>query len=300
MKRSLTCIAILTAAILTVGSTTVPRTAQAADPTVDPAGSAVRIENCRIKPAVQITLSANQSGAITSVPQEGDHVESGQQILRLDDELARAAFAVAEKQAANDVDIRFAGMSSEVARLEHEQAMEVNLSLKGSIPITEVRRRKLEFDRSVLQIEKSKHEQAIAVLKQHEAAALLKTYSVAAPFEGTVAKVLKRQGEAVRQGEPVLELVDTRRVRVEGYIDVAHRLRITPGTPVLVERELIGDEPTPEPATGKIVFVDTVVQPVTRQIRVWADVDNSHGSLVSGLTATMTVVPGAAATTTTR
>lgn len=250
----------------------------------------IQLPNCRIKPEGQVTLSANQSGILAAVPKEGDQVESGQQVIQLDSELARTAVAVAERQAEIDVDIRFAEISSDVARLEYEQAKDVNMSSPGSIPLTEVRRRKLEYDRSLLQIEQSKHQQAVALLKLNEANAQLKTFSVAAPFAGTVTKVVKKAGESVRPGEPILELVSTRRVRVEGYIDASLRRKISPGTPVQVEGEKLDDEVL-QPAEGKIVFVDTVVQPVTRQIRICAEVDNSNESLVAGLTATMTVLP---------
>lgn len=250
----------------------------------------IKLLNCRIKPENQVTLSANQSGILATVPKEGDQVESGQLVVQLDSELARTAVAVAERQAEIDVDIRFAEISSDVARLEYEQAKEVNASIAGSIPLTEVRRRKLEYDRSLLQIEQSKHQQAVALLKLNEANAQLKTFSVIAPFAGAVTKVVKKTGEAVRPGEPVLELVNTRRVRIEGYIDASLRRRVAPGTPVQVEGEKLDDEALP-PSLGKIVFVDTVVQPVTRQIRVCAEVDNTNESLVAGLTATMIVLP---------
>ena len=258
----------------------------------EPSAANIRLINCRIKPAGQVTLSANQSGSIVTVPQEGDQVTTGQRIIQLDDELARAALAVAEKQAENDAEIRHAMISSDVARLEFEQATEINNSSKGAIPTSEVRTRKLEYDRSLLLIEQSRHQQAVAVLKRHEAAAQLKAFSVNAPFDGTIVKVLKKPGESVRQGEPVLELVNTRRVRVEGFIDVAYRERIAAGTRVQVTSELASESSSPSNSSGTIVFVDSAVQPVTRQLRIWADVDNSSGTLISGMTATMSVVPG--------
>jgi multidrug resistance efflux pump len=143
----------------------------------------------------------------------------------------------------------------------------------------------------VLQIEQARHRQAIAVLKRDEAAAQLKSFSVIAPFVGTVSKVLKHKGEAVRQGEPVLEMVNTRRVRVEGFLDVSNRRFVTPGTTVRVEPEVSVGNPTAAPAVGKIVFVDSVVQPVTQQVRIWADVENADELLLPGLTAVMTISP---------
>lgn len=260
----------------------------------------IRLTGCRIKPADQITLSVNQSGVLDSVPQEGDRVDAGQRVVLLENELAQATLAVAEKEAANDVDIRHAETASEVARLEHEQAIQVNELSKGTISLTEIRRAKLDFDRSLLQIEQAKHKQTIAVLKRNEAAAQLKTFYVIAPFVGTVNKVLKHKGEAVRQGEPVLELVNTRRVRVEGFLDVAHRRRVTPGTVVQVESEDRADGSVAAPANGKIVFIDSVVQPVTQQVRIWADVENTDELLLPGLTAVMTISLGKPPVTATR
>lgn len=251
----------------------------------------IHVTGCRIKPADQVTLSVNQSGLLKSVPRDGDRVQQGQVVIHLEDDLARATLAVATKEAENAIETRNAEISSEVARLEHEQALQLNVTLAKVIAETEVRRLKLTFDRSLLQIELAKHEQAVRMLKRDEAEAQLKAFHIAAPMAGTVTRVLKFKGEAVRQGDPVLELVNTRRVRVEGFVDVAHRRRLVPGTPVQVEVEVIdGETPAARPASGTVVFVDEVAQPVTRQIRIWADVDNEDGNLLPGLTAKMTIV----------
>ncbi len=257
----------------------------------DPAPGTIRLSGCRIKPAEQRTLSVNQSGVLDAVPREGDWVDVGKRVISLEDELARASLAVAERESKNDVDIRYAESGSAVARLEHEQALKVNESVKGSVTITDVRRRKLELDQSLLQIEQAKYKQTVAVLKRDEAAAQLKAFHVIAPISGTVNKILKHKGEAVRQGEPILEVVNTRRVRVEGYLDVANRRRVTAGTPVEVTPEARPGETTGSPLRGKIVFVDSVVQPVTQQVRIWADVENNDEILLPGLTAVMTISP---------
>lgn len=251
----------------------------------------IRVTQCRIKPADQVTLSVNQSGVIGSIPREGDTVEPEQLVIQLEDALARAALAVAEKEAGNDVKVRYAAKAADVSRLTWEDAVEINMNVKGAIPETEVRLKKLEYDRDVLQIEQTEHDQTIALLKRDEAEAQLKLFHVKSPVAGTVTRVLKNKGEAVRQGEPVLELVNTRRVRVEGYLDVADRRRVAPGCPVQVTPEAAEGAPAAAPATGTIVFVDVVVQPVTSKVRIWADVDNPDDLLLPGLTVNMSIAP---------
>lgn len=253
---------------------------------------AIRLTGCRVKPASQVTLSVNQSGVLHSVPREGDRVDAGQQVILLEDELARASLALAEKEAVNDVETRSAEKASEVARLEHEQALQVNEQLKEVISISELRRAKLKFDTSLLQIEQARHKQAIAALKRDESAAQLKSFRVIAPFIGTVNKVLKYKGEAVRQGEPILELVNTRQLRVEGFLDVGSRRKVTAGDAVRVELEVADGVQADASAFGKIVFIDSIVQPVTQQVRIWAEVDNRDEVLLPGQTSVMTILPG--------
>ena len=261
----------------------------AVSPLIGGQPTTIRLEGCRIKPAHQVTLSVNQSGVLDSVPQEGDPVEVGQKVILLEDGLARAALAVAEKEATNDVDIRHAKAASEVARAEYEQMIEINERSEGAVTLADTRRAKFELDRSLLQIEQAKHKLVVATLKRHESAAQLRAFYVVSPVVGTVNKVMKHKGEAVRQGEPILELVNTRRVRVEGFLDVVHRGQVRPGTAVQVEPKVGVGSPATARAFGKIVFVDSVVQPVTNQVRIWADVENVDELLLPGLTAIMTI-----------
>jgi len=255
----------------------------------DPAPQRIRLPACRIKPANLVTVSVNQSGILSTVPEEGDVVDEGQRIVMLEDDLPRTALAIAVREAENDVDLRYAQIASNVARLEYEQAVKVNETVRGSLTDADTLRRKLEYDRSVLQIEQAQYKRSIAILKRDEASAQLKSFHAVAPFSGTVNKVLKHKGEAVRPGEPVLELVNTRRIRVEGHLDVAYRRHVQPGTLVQVASEVRAGEPAEAALEGRIVFVDRIVQPVTQQVRIWADVENVDDLLLPGLTAVMMI-----------
>jgi multidrug resistance efflux pump len=246
-------------------------------------GEPIQLASCRVMPAEQATLSIGQSGILQFAVTEGETVTAGQLVFRLQDDLAVAALAIADKESANDVECRFAQISSDVARLEYEQVVEVNGSIARAISLSDVRRRKLEFDRSVMQIEMAKHQHAVRLLKRDEAVARLATFRVQAPFDGVVTRVIKHKGESVQQGEPVAELLNSRRVRIEGFIGIAQRQHVSVGTPIRVKYVHPDALSLPVTLTGKIMFVDAVAQPVTRQVRIWANVDNSNGELVPGL-----------------
>jgi multidrug efflux pump subunit AcrA (membrane-fusion protein) len=105
--------------------------------------------------------------------------------------------------------------------------------------------------------------------------------------------VFKSKGEAVRQGDPIIELSSTKRVRVEGYVNVKDIWNVKRGNRVMVKLDVEDMELEVEKEVfyGKIVFVDVSAQPVTGQVRVWAEVENRDNILRAGLNARMAINP---------
>ena len=73
------------------------------------------------------------------------------------------------------------------------------------------------------------------MLDRDLALAQLKTYRLRAPFDGIVTRRFKQKGEAIRQGDPVIELIDISRMKVEGRIPLAQAIRLRPGQNVRVQ-----------------------------------------------------------------
>ena len=270
-------------------------TAPAADPAAPGGGNgAIVIEQCRIRLIDQVTLASDRMGILGFVePDEGDHVEAGQIIAGLRDEIAQATLARAQKESENDVEIRYARKAAEVAQAEYEKALDANQRVRGAVPDIEVRRLKLAAARSVLQIEQAQHQLQINAFTRDEAQAQLETHRVIAPFSGVVTRRFRSKGEAVRQGDPILEVVSTDRVRVEGDVGISDAWRISPGTPVQVRLETLGTVRSSQDLVfeGKVAFIDVTVEPVTRRVRVWAEVANPGNVLRAGLTARMVILP---------
>ena len=190
----------------------------------------VEVDRCTVKLIDEVILSCERAGILGAVSvREGDRVTEGQLLATLKDDVARAALAVAEIEDSSDIDIRFAQNASEVAAVEYEKVQEANRRVPGTVPGVEVRRARLAADKTVLEIEKARHTHEVQVAKRDEAAAQLATYRIEAPFEGFVTRVHLSRGAAVRQGDPVIELVSTRKVRVEGYISVNKLTFVRPG-----------------------------------------------------------------------
>jgi RND family efflux transporter MFP subunit len=253
----------------------------------------IEVDQCTIKPVDEVTLSFDRPGVIAFVKlREGDPVTEGQLIAGLQDEVAQAALAVAAKEAESDVDIRYAEKAGAVAEIEHRKALDANRYVQA-IPEVEVLRLKLAAEKTILELESARLRRAVNELKRDEAQVQLDTYRLKAPFTGVVTRVHRSKGEAVRQGDQVLELVNTKTVRVEGVVRIRDIWQVKPGCEVQVKLDLPGIDHEIEKKSfpGRIVFVGVKAEPVNQTVRVWAEVDNPENVLRGGLLAKMTIFP---------
>jgi len=262
-------------------------------------GEKITVAGFRVKLLRQVLLGFDRVGTIADLNlHEGKRVKAGEVIARLDDEVAVAALNSAQKKASNDVHEEYAKASYAVSKNEHQQALLANRNAgMDVVPKIEIKRLLLAEQRSQLQIKQAKHDQAVAVLDSALAEAQLNTYRLRAPFDGIVTRRFKQKGEAIRQGDPVIELVDISTMKVEGRIPLGQAIRLRPGQTVVVQ--LVGSEDRAEvlPSEfrqarfpGRLVYIDPGVSLVgERDVRVWAEVANLGGLLRHGLTAQITI-----------
>lgn len=256
----------------------------------------IRVGECTIKSLEEAVLAFDRPGILGKIAiREGDSVEAGQFLATLKDDVARAALAVAQLQADSQVEIVYSEFAAEVAKTEHEMMVEANRRKSGTVPELEVRRAKLNHSKALAEVDKAKENREVFKAKRDEAAAQLDTFRLEAPFDGFVTRVHLVKGASVKQGDPVIELVSTRKVRVEGHVLVKDAHFIQPGCKVDVRLENskeVGEEAAARTFPGKIAFVDVAkVTALGSKVRVWAEVENPDKLLRAGLTATMTVQP---------
>jgi membrane fusion protein (multidrug efflux system) len=266
----------------------------------------VTLHNCSIKPVNTAILATDRPGVLKSVkPKEGELVQENELVAQLKDEVARANLNVAIKTAENHVEIEYAEKLNEVDQKEYEKAVAANQTNLNTFSEIEVSRLQVNQEKSRLQIEKAKHENAVYLLKVKEAEAELRTFRITAPFKGFVSKIHKYPGEAVKQGDPVLEIVNTDVVHVEGLVSARDIWKVKVGAPVTVHLDLTEPKLAVEKAVakldvekkafrGRIGFVNVISANGARETRVWAEVANPDNILRPGFWATMTIEAGAA------
>jgi membrane fusion protein, multidrug efflux system len=275
----------------------------------------VKVMDCKITLIDHVTQASDRSGILKSVNYtEGDAVVAGCQIALIDDRVAIANLAVAEMKASNTVEIKYAEAAA-MAALKELDMMEksnkkyhpsptrskgdtgrTNIDLASedlsAVAKSEIEKARLAARKAELSIDQSKHELELNKLNRDVTKAELDTYSVNAEFDGVVVKVYKKKGEAVRQGDPVAEIVNTDRVRIKGRVSLADLPFAKQGAKVRV-RLSVDDLELPEEDEvfeGRITFVDLVSNEMDQSTQVHAEVKNRDNILRAGLDASMEIL----------
>jgi macrolide-specific efflux system membrane fusion protein len=243
------------------------------------------------------------------------------QVAQLAAAAAELQFNVAAAKATNDVRLRFAQKALEVSEAELKRSTESVERFAKSVSQSQLDVERLTVEKNRLELEQASHEHHVAQLemkvKDHErtaARAAVTRRRIAAPFDGIVVQVLVRQGEWVESGRQALRVVSVDRLKAEGFLpahlakgnlsDAAVKLETVskPSGTVPILRRLpeqnqtvplsetvlkpllttSGESDKAESFTGKIVFVSPEVDPITNQVRIWAEIDNREGRLRPG------------------
>jgi len=280
--------------------------AVAAQPGAPPASNQALVPNCQVLLIHDVELSAEEAGKLTAVDvTEGMHVEQGAVIAQIDDsralldrDSAELELDAAQARADDDIEVRYAIKSFELADAELNQDLEINKRSPGTVPVAEVRRKELARTRANLQIDRSRLDLKVARMTADVQRAAVKAAEesvlrcqILAPFDGQVLQVLRQANEWVNVGEPVVRVIQMDRLRVDGFVNGAeYNVAEIATRPVTVEVELARGRK--ERFRGQIVFVNPLIQAGNRY-RVRAEVENrqeqGHWLLNPGSTVTMVI-----------
>jgi multidrug resistance efflux pump len=259
-----------------------------------------------------VEIPAPSSGLISElIVEEGKSVVKGEVLANLDQRIAKAEYEVAiqesvaaEKQAEDNSNILYANKVSEVANAEYENYLE--LFRKGSTAAAELRRKKLEAEKSklsirVAELEQSKNISSSLVSKEKVKAAevQLNLRKITAPFDGVIAETHLKQDAWAREGDKIITLVAMEELRVEGIAQEGLE-KVAPhtllGAPVTIEVIVAKDNP-PVVIESTIGFVSPIIYGGSGSgPKVWSKIKNQQIDgqwiLRDGMTATMKIKVG--------
>ena len=229
-----------------------PETAEVEVISVEPRDFALRAEaNGYLVPWREAEVSAELGGLVTRrVVEEGSRVGDGALLLKLDDRQYNIALKEAE-----------AGLLKVRAEYEASRVGDSNSDATRSA----VQQATIGVTQAENAVEKAK------LNLQHT--------SIRAPFPGRVADISVEEGQRVGSGQPVLRILDDRRMKVEVAVVESELVKMRAGASALVRVPSL-DNAVFE---GTILSVNPSVDPASGTGRVTVAVPNSENRLVSGL-----------------
>ncbi|WP_237228205.1 efflux RND transporter periplasmic adaptor subunit [Rubinisphaera sp. JC750] len=249
-------------------------------------------------------VPARETGVLTEiVVREGDQVERGDLLLKLDPEeaeleyeRAKTDYLIASEEFKNGLRVQFAEKAAEVALAEVNRAEEANRKFSEAVSRTELERLRLVAEKAAIDHELAQHELKLlgmsADLKRlavDRAGLLLERRLIRAPISGTVVGLAHRQGEWVEPGMTIVQILDTQRLRAEAVLAGNYRhLDLTGKKTVITMPQR--DQSKPLEATGLVTFVHPKIDPVDGSFRVNVEFENRDQLFRPGDAATIRIL----------
>lgn len=180
---------------------------------------------------------------------EGDLVKAGQLLAYLDDQLSRDDWAIKNARIASSrADLEAALKTSEESRNRYETQLRLRQEGRGATSEEDVRAAKLNWDRAAYDAVSKREAVTLAERELSQAETILRMHQIRAATSGVIQTIYKKAGEAVKSYEPVFQIHNLNRLRVEGLVDeqylpslqVGMRAIIEPGQPQGPRQTLIG------------------------------------------------------------
>jgi RND family efflux transporter MFP subunit len=246
-------------------------------------------------------VPALESGTLVEIPaREGLQVREGDVLARIDGteaglllQRARLELEAAAKNATNELAVLTADKTREVAQQIFQRTHEGAQKYQGSISQTDLDRLRLDAEKAELALRQARHDLEIAKLtwqlKQNElefAVHRVERRQITAPLSGMVVEVSRRRGEWVEPGQTVVRVIRLDRLQAQGFLD-ARQARGLVGGSVLLRT----DQQSAERYQGRVVFVSPEIDPINRQVRVLAEIENPDLTLQPGVHWTIRIEP---------
>ena len=240
------------------------------------------IPDCTVGLVSTLELPATEAGVLTYVGvKPGSQIQTEEIIARIDPDDAELTVErleheceAADKQANDDIDIKYSQLSKEVERTDYEEALAVNHEVPNAITANELRKERLEYDRARLGEQKAHKDRDLAeitarakLVELRQAKLALDRREIEAPFDGEVLKVNREQGEWVKPGDVIAELADLETLQVDGKVffdeylpNELDKCRVTIEVPI--GRQKIE-------ATGWVTYIDPIAEIIGGKARYY-------------------------------
>lgn len=197
-----------------------------------------------------IYLSSQDAGVVGELlVREGDVVEEGQRIFRLDPQrLGYGAESAAAQRAAAAAAIETARAESVLAQRNYARGAQ--LAERGFYPRAQLDADRAARDAANARLNQARRQAAAAGAETGLARERLNDLAGAAPLAGSIEQIFHRQGEVVAAGQPIVALLPPQNMKVRFFAPEAMLSRLSVG-----ERVSVSCDGCTEPAQATVSFI---------------------------------------------
>jgi len=197
-------------------------------------------------------LSSQDAGVIGELfVREGDVVEQGQQVFRLDPERLGYGAESAEAQRAAAA-AAVATAQAEATLAQRNYARGLQLAEQGFYPRARLDSDRAARDAATARLAQARRQAAAAGAETNLAEERLSDLSGAAPAAGTIEQIFHRQGEVVAAGQPIVALLPPENMKVRFFAPEELLSQLDVGDHVLVSCD---GEGCAQPLTATVSFI---------------------------------------------
>jgi membrane fusion protein, multidrug efflux system len=218
-----------------------------------------------LEAGIDIELHAMSTERIKKIHvQKGDQVTAGNLLLEQESGLAEQSVRVAL------AGLNTARASNELVQKEYNRMQKLYLEKAVS---------EQQLDQVTMQKQTAEAGLDLAEAQLEQARQHLNYTKIFAPFDGEIAMINSRQGEMISAGMPVFRLVSNSDMRSRLQASEADMKYIDQGQRVLAKFPSLGDEEY----SGKVINIDSAINPRTRALEVEVFISNKTEELRSGM-----------------
>ena len=227
------------------------------------------------EPYRSIDIAASETGILSKLlVQEGDHIEAGGLLAKLNDDVLAASLAVGKQTTESEGAIKSAKAE---LRMQQDRFNKLNgLFERRHASQTELDRAKSQLEIATAKVESVQDDLRIKKFEMKRIEAQLEQRRLRTPIDGVVTEIFKDEGEFVSPSDPiVMKVVQLNPLRIIFSVpqEEVGRLRADDAVPLI-----IGDNEV----TGKVEFVSPTADAQSGTCRVKIQIQNADLSLASG------------------
>jgi RND family efflux transporter MFP subunit len=217
-----------------------------------------------LEPTQTVPLRAQINAIVRSIRVDrGSRVRRGDTLVVLEaNGLHGVAASAKAAVAAAEANLALATQRLDAARRMHASGGISDYDLKSS-----------EASRQMAEAQASAARAQLATASESESRA-----TIVSPIDGIVSDRVAEPGEAVRDGNVMITVVDTRTLELHARVGVDDAMRVRPGAPVMFTLDAVKGQTF----HGRVARIDPRADPATRQVGIASELPNRDGRIVAG------------------